>query len=103
MIISRERADITGPKEVCKLLKRLMAKRMDKIERDKEHFFVIILNTRNRVRCVDLVSTGTINSSLVAPREIFRRAIAQGACSIVLAHNLCKAQHKLCYVKLAVM
>ncbi len=87
MIVSRERADIKGPQEVCKFLKKLMAKKMDKIERDKEHFFVVILNTRSQVRCVDLVSTGTINASLVTPREIFRRAVTQGASSIVLAHN----------------
>jgi DNA repair protein RadC len=36
---------------------------------------------------VELVSLGVVNSALVHPRETFRRAISEGACSIILAHN----------------
>lgn len=46
-----------------------------------------MLNTKNKVIGYHLVSIGTLNSSLVHPREVFRPAIIAGANSIILAHN----------------
>ncbi len=71
--------------------------------RECESFFVLILNTRKRIRGHYLVSTGTMNTILVHPREVFRIAIIAGASAIVLMHNLCVAAHKLCYVKCGFM
>jgi DNA repair protein RadC len=59
----------------------------DKIDQDKEHFYVIHLDIRNRVKMVELVSLGTLTSSLVHPRETFRRAIIAGSASIIAGHN----------------
>ena len=54
---------------------------------DKEAFVVAFLNTKNRVIDHEVVSVGTINSSLVHPREVFRNAIINKANSIILCHN----------------
>ncbi len=54
---------------------------------DREHFRAILLNTKNRVIGTDRVSVGTLNSSVVHPRELFRNAIKRGAASIILLHN----------------
>ena len=70
---------------------------------DRECFVAIMLNTRRRVKGHYLVSIGTMDTILVHPREVFRLAIMTAASGIVLAHNLCVATHKLCYVKLRVM
>jgi len=86
MIVSREKAELRNPQKVYEHLQRILG-RHDKIERDKEHFFVVMLDTRSRVKFVDLVGIGTINASVVHPREVFRRAIERGANSIILAHN----------------
>jgi DNA repair protein RadC len=59
----------------------------DRIERDKEHFYVMHLSIRSEVKLVEVVSVGTLTSSLVHPRETFRRAIVEGAASIIIAHN----------------
>ena len=59
----------------------------DKTDRDKEHFWVIGLTTKNAIRFIELVSLGTLTSSLIHPRETFRCAISQGICSIVVGHN----------------
>ena len=59
----------------------------DKMDQDKEHFYVMHLDTRNRVKLVELVSLGTLDQSLVHPRETFRRAIMQGSAHIIVAHN----------------
>ena len=59
---------------------------MDEIY-DKEAFVVAFLNTKNRVIDHEVVSVGTINSSLVHPREVFRNAIINKANSVILCHN----------------
>ena len=59
----------------------------DDIERDKEHYYVMHLDIRSQVRLVEVVSVGILTSSLVQPRETFRRAIVEGAASIIIAHN----------------
>ncbi|MDD4334550.1 MAG: DNA repair protein RadC, partial [Desulfotomaculaceae bacterium] len=54
---------------------------------DREHFRAILLNTKNQVIGTDKVSVGTLNSSVVHPRELFRNAIKRGAASVILLHN----------------
>lgn len=54
---------------------------------DRECVWVIHLTGRNKVIEKELVSMGTINSSLMGAREIFRRAIIQGSAAIIIVHN----------------
>ncbi|MEL7626526.1 MAG: JAB domain-containing protein [Anaerolineaceae bacterium] len=54
---------------------------------DKESMVVVFLNTKNRVIDYEQVSVGTINSSVIHPREIFRNAILNKAVSVLLCHN----------------
>ena len=68
-----------------------------------ECLVVFILNTRRRIKGHYLVSIGTMDTILCHPREVFRLAIMASAAAIIIAHNLCAATHKLCYVKLRVM
>jgi DNA repair protein RadC len=53
----------------------------------KEHFIAIFLNARNQVICREEVSVGSLNASLVHPREVFAPAIGSTAASVVLGHN----------------
>ncbi len=52
-----------------------------------EVFAVMCLDAQSRVISMQEVTRGLVNSSLVHPREVFRLAIAQGASSIIVAHN----------------
>lgn len=54
---------------------------------DKEQFMVLHLNTRKKIIGEETISIGTLNASLIHPREIFKNAIKVGAHSIILAHN----------------
>lgn len=54
---------------------------------DAECFVVLLLNTRKRVKGHVLVSTGTLDTILVHPREVFRAAIVAAASAILLMHN----------------
>jgi DNA repair protein RadC len=52
-----------------------------------EQFQAVLLNTRRKLICVDLISHGLLDSLLVHPREVFKRAIAANASALVLVHN----------------
>ncbi len=53
----------------------------------KEEFRVLMLNTKNQVLEEKVISVGTLNASLVHPRELFRDSIRRGAAALVLIHN----------------
>ncbi len=54
---------------------------------DQERFVVACLDTKNRVQCVVVVTIGTLDASLVHPREVFKPAIIEGSSAIILSHN----------------
>ncbi len=56
-------------------------------ESRKEHFVVFFLDTRNQQIKREIVSVGTINASLVHPREVFEPAVKNLAVQVILAHN----------------
>jgi len=53
----------------------------------KEHFITLHLDVKNRILCIDRVSTGTTTNSLIHPREIFKTALLSSAASVLLIHN----------------
>ncbi len=62
-----------------------LAERMRFLE--KEHFDVVLLNTKNRILLVENVFVGSLDTSVVHPREIFKLAIKNSAASVIVAHN----------------
>jgi DNA repair protein RadC len=66
------------------LVKAIRASIQDKA---KEHFKLVLLNTRNKVTNIITISIGTLNASLVHPREVFKEAIHGSAASVILVHN----------------
>ena len=84
--VQKEFQTITCPDNVNQLLQALLQAE-DLEDREKEHFWVLMLDSQNRIKTLDLVTLGTLNRSLIHPREIFRRAISVGCMSIILAHN----------------
>jgi DNA repair protein RadC len=53
----------------------------------KEQFVVILLNNKNKVIGTEVVSEGSLSSSIVHPREVFAPAILHHAAAIMVAHN----------------
>ena len=53
----------------------------------KEHFCVMLLNTKNHVIGWNVISIGSLTASVVHPREVFAPAIVHHAASIILVHN----------------
>lgn len=56
-------------------------------EKAEESLVCLDLNTKSAVIAIRVVSVGTINSSLVHPREVFKGALMSNANSIIIAHN----------------
>jgi DNA repair protein RadC len=73
--------DIKDPETVVKAVRAGIK------DKAKEHFKLILLNPRNKIVGISTISIGTLNASLVHPREVFKDAIKHNAASIVLAHN----------------
>lgn len=56
-------------------------------ERAEESFYIFTLDTKNQINGIFEVSRGSLNASIVHPREVFKRALLQNANSIILLHN----------------
>ncbi len=80
-VMSNNTQGIKSPKDVSNLFMEEM--RYYK----KEHFKILLLNTKNEIISSNLVSVGSLNSSLVHPREVFVNAIKKSASCIILVHN----------------
>lgn len=73
--------NVESPKSAIELLR-------DKLQDyKKEHFKIIMLNSRNKVINIEDVSVGTLNTSLVHPREVFEPAIRHHSASVIIVHN----------------
>ncbi len=55
--------------------------------RDREHFWSLSLNIKNRLLKMSEVSVGSLNASIVHPRELFKDAVKASAASVVVVHN----------------
>jgi DNA repair protein RadC len=72
---------IRGPDDVVGVIGQRLRKEA------REHFLVLLLNARHEVIGKETVSVGSLNASIVHPREVFKPAVLQSAASIVLVHN----------------
>ena len=76
-----EKPIIKKPEDVVDLVKvRLKGKK-------KEHFLALMLDTRSRLIKVAEISIGSLDGSIVHPREVFKEAISASAASVVFVHN----------------
>jgi DNA repair protein RadC len=74
-------APIRSPEDALQLLRPRFK------NQQREMFLVVLLNARHEVMSVETVSIGSLNSTVVHPREVFRPAILQSAAAILVAHN----------------
>lgn len=87
MLIKSRKKRVLCPADTAKIFSEILSVE-DKEEQEKEHFWVMGLNSRNLIEYIDLVSLGTLTCNIVHPRETFRRAISCGnIVGIVMCHN----------------
>ncbi len=72
---------VRGPDDVVAIIGRKLQAEA------REHFVVLLLNARHECTAVETVSIGSLNASIVHPREVFRPAVLASAASIIVVHN----------------
>lgn len=76
-----EKPAIKSPEDVAALVRsQLKGKK-------KEHFLLLCLDSRNRLINYRPVSMGSLDTSIVHPREVFKEAVASNAASVIFVHN----------------
>jgi DNA repair protein RadC len=85
-LTDEQRIRVLNSKDIYNIMQQILL-REDKIDQDREHFWVIGLDTKNRILFIELVSLGSINRTLAEPMEVFSLALQKRAVKIVLCHN----------------
>ena len=76
----RKTRRITSSRDLFQMFKHL-------VHSPREVFLCLHVDSKNRIICVDTVSQGSLNASIVHPRELFSSAILSAAAAIVLIHQ----------------
>ena len=86
MLVKCKRDKIHNAEDIAKIINSILESESE-IDQEKEHFWAIGLTTNNRIIYIDLVTLGTLNESLVHPRETFRLAVLKGVNCLIVCHN----------------
>ncbi|MCL9971683.1 DNA repair protein RadC [Anoxybacillus kestanbolensis] len=79
-VLYKER-QVKSPEDAYKLLKPFL------VDADREVFVVVCLDTKNQPTAIHVCHVGSLNASIVHPREVFKSAILANAAAILVAHN----------------
>ena len=74
---------IQSPEDVFEVVQKVIKAS----EYPEENLWMITLDTKNNITGIFTVSTGSLNTSIMHPREVFKRAMLQNAASIIVCHN----------------
>nr|VFK64025.1 MAG: DNA repair protein RadC [Candidatus Kentron sp. TUN] len=85
-IAEREKIRIINSDDVFAIMRKVLL-RENKIDRNKEHFWMVGLAANSRLLFIELVSIGGFTSTSVNPREAFQVAVHKGAVSAIMVHN----------------
>jgi DNA repair protein RadC len=78
---------LDNPEMVAKMIKSILDG-MEKQDRDKEIFFSIGLDVILKIKYIEIISIGGLNSALASPRELFRTPFIKGGIAqLIIAHN----------------
>ncbi|MGO3017656.1 MAG: RadC family protein [Anaerococcus sp.] len=80
-ILNKKIDRITCAQDIYDLMKNYF------LDTKKEHFYSIMLNTKNDIISIEHISTGDLNTSIVNPREVFIPAVKRSAKSVIFVHN----------------
>ena len=81
-----ERIKILNSDDLYGIMQKILL-REQKIDQNREHFWVIGLENNNRILFIELISLGTVNKTFAEPMEVFSLALQKRAVSIILCHN----------------
>ena len=83
--VNYDSGKLNSPEDIVLMMRKLLHVE----QMAEEHCYMIAMNSSCKVLGVFFISKGTVNVSLVTPRELYIRALLAGAVQIVLCHNAC--------------
>ncbi len=85
-VTGKDLIKIANSDDVFGIMQRVLL-RENKLDREKEHFWLVGLNNANKMLFVELISIGGVKSTTVEPMNVFRMSILKGAVNVILVHN----------------
>ena len=85
-LTEQQKIKIINSDDVFQIMQKVLL-RENKIDRDKEHFWIVGLSTTNKALFIELVSVGSVKATIVEPMNVFRVAILKNAVKVILVHN----------------
>lgn len=85
-LTSNDKKYINSPDDVYGVMQRILL-RENKIDQEKEYFWMIGLNMAGYILYIELVSLGSVKKTIVEPMNVFRVAVLKGATRVVIVHN----------------
>lgn len=90
-LAKEDRINVKEPGNLYTIMQRILM-RASKIDRNKEHFWLVCVNDSNHILNIELISLGTVDSTLITPMEVFsfalqKREIHNTAIKVIMVHN----------------
>lgn len=83
---NEEKIKVLNGDDLYGIMQRILL-REDKIDLDREHFWIVGLANNNRILFIELISLGSVNATIAEPMDVFSFALQKRAVKIVLVHN----------------
>ncbi len=85
-LTENQKIQILNAQDVYSIIQQVLL-REKKIDRNKEHFWIIGLATNNQILFIELISLGSVKATIVEPMEVFSFALQKRAVKIIMVHN----------------
>ena len=85
-LTKKERIKILNGVDLFGIMQKILL-REEKIDQNREHFWVVGLENNNRILFIELISLGSVNHTIAEPMEVFSLALQKRAVQIMLVHN----------------
>lgn len=85
-LTDKDKKHISNPADVYGIMQRILL-RENKIDREKEHFWIIGMDTAGYILYIELVSLGSVNATIVEPMNVYRIAVMKNASRVIAIHN----------------
>jgi len=82
--VAFEQTSLSNSAQAQQIIQKLIR---TKGQPDREQFCIILLNAKNQITGLNIVSTGSLTAATVHPREVLKPAILANACAMILCHN----------------
>ncbi|WP_422091723.1 JAB domain-containing protein [Tenacibaculum ovolyticum] len=93
-LTEEEKIKILNSEDIYRIMQKILL-RENKIDQNREHFWVIGLANNSRILFIELISLGSINKTIAEPMEVFSFALQKRAVRIILCHNHPSGELKL--------